>query len=227
MKPLRFIHIPKNARSSIEEAGRALGLQWGKYDRALRRSILSSTDAQRDQKALQHLPWTDIPAQLCERFVTESDWFAVVRDPQQRVVSEFFGRFCNLRDRHPQRMNATIRKNMVLLLLGRANNIKGGQGHWLPQAHFTHPGGRRVVRYLLAYKHLQEEWQLMLEAIGQAPLQIDHLQPDAKSGTPAQRPRLDMINRLLVRLVYREDYRLLREHWQRNLPRLDDVSRGQ
>lgn len=36
-----------------------------------------------------------------------------------------------------------------------------------------------------------------------------------------------MINRLLVRLVYREDYRLLREHWQRNLPRLDDVRRGQ
>lgn len=84
-----------------------------------------------------------------------------------------------------------------------------------------------MVRYLLAYKHLQEEWQLMLEAIGQAPLQIDHVQPDTKSGTPAQRPRLDMINRLLVRLVYRQDYRLLREHRQRNLPRLDDVSRGQ
>ena len=31
-KELKFIHIPKNAGTSIEELGKKLNLKWGKYD---------------------------------------------------------------------------------------------------------------------------------------------------------------------------------------------------
>lgn len=226
MKPLRFIHIPKNAGTAIEAAGEALHCRWGVKDKALFASIRQHTKGFEAFPALHHLPWGKIPERLCEQFVAEADWFAVVRDPQERVVSEYFCRFGNWGNRRPERMNAVIRKNLVLMLRGQAKDINGGPGHWLPQADFTHPGGRRVARYVLAYRHLQEEWQLMMQSRGHNPPPIPRVQPAPDAGTPAQRPQLDPLNRLLVRLAYRRDYRLLREHWERNIPRLDDVPQG-
>lgn len=223
MKPLRFIHIPKNAGTAIEAAGEAMGHQWGAKDQALWDDLLFSDERLKAHHAIQHLPWTVISEKPRNQLLRKADWFAVVRHPQERVVSEFFCRFGNWGDRRPERMNAVIRKNLVLLICGRANDIKGGPGHWLPQADFTHPGGRRVARYVLAFSHLQEEWQLMMQSRGQNPPPIPHVQPAPDAGKTAQRPQLDALNRLLVRLAYRRDYRLLREHWERNIPRLDDV----
>jgi hypothetical protein len=220
-RPLRFIHITKTAGTAIEHAGKELGMKWGAADKDLQKEIMQRT--RKDPSfPFHHHPWGDLPEAIVSEWLREADWFAVVRDPVDRVRSECFCRFGNhTANRKPENMNRVIRRFLILLIRGKAEQLPAGPGHWLPQSLFTHRGGRRVVRHILSFRQLEAEWWLLLKAHGLPEISLPHKRP-GNVERPEVLPKVDLLNRLLIRWVYRDDYRLLKRHWSRRQPALDD-----
>jgi len=75
-KPLKFIHIAKNAGMSIEAIGKEHGLQWGGKDPEYR--IPGSS------RSAPHL----VPSLLSPDYLSKYDFFMVVRNPYKRVLSQ-------------------------------------------------------------------------------------------------------------------------------------------
>lgn len=220
-RPLRFIHITKTAGTAIELAGKELGMQWGALDHSLRKDIFQAT-GKGGPFPFHHYPWDNLSEEIVSEWVRNADWFAVVRDPVDRVRSEYFCRFGNhLGDRKPEHMNRIVRRFLIQIILGKAEQLPAGPGHWLPMTRFTHPSGRRVVRHILSFRHLEAEWRLLIESRGLPATPLLHKLPSDVE-RPEVLPEVDLLNRLLIRWVYRDDYRLLKRHWSRQNPALDD-----
>lgn len=73
MKPLKFIHITKTAGSSIENLGIKNNIEWGKFHI--------------EYGSRWHTPFLWIKNyELKQKY----DWFTVVRNPYDRLLSEFY-----------------------------------------------------------------------------------------------------------------------------------------
>jgi len=80
---LTFIHIPKNAGSAVEEAGAKFGYHWGMHADFSRVHMRDGFECHR-----YHVP----PALLEQSIkfdTTNERSFAIVRNPYQRVLSEY------------------------------------------------------------------------------------------------------------------------------------------
>lgn len=71
MKELKFIHITKCAGSTIEELGRENGILWGRYHKEYRW-------------------WHEFFPDKDKNLKNKYDWFMVVRNPYDRIISEFY-----------------------------------------------------------------------------------------------------------------------------------------
>lgn len=71
IKELKFIHITKCAGSSIEEVGRDNKIWWGKYNK-------------------EYGPWHELFPKKSKKLKDKYDWFMVVRDPYERILSEYY-----------------------------------------------------------------------------------------------------------------------------------------
>jgi len=71
IKELKFIHITKCAGSSIEEIGRDNKLWWGKYNK-------------------EYGPWHELFSNKSKQLKDTYDWFMVVRNPYDRILSEYY-----------------------------------------------------------------------------------------------------------------------------------------
>jgi len=75
-KPLKFIHIAKNAGMSIEAIGKEHGLKWGGLDPDYKETGKT--------RYSPHL----IPSLLSPDYLAKNDFFIVVRNPYKRVLSQ-------------------------------------------------------------------------------------------------------------------------------------------
>ena len=225
IRTIHFLHIPKTGGTSMVETARQMQRgNWGRYDGELigvLRPVSNRRFGIRPNLPIQHTPtrWLD-PLQWNEwrngRLV-----FAVVRDPVDRMQSEFFCRYGNLGNRSPGKMNAVILRNQIWLALGLTKFLDAGPGHWLPQSWFLFANdGRPLVDVLICHNWLQVELDLMFRAENQLPMPLRR-----ENVGPSDRPAVWRINRMLARWVYREDYRKLRGHWSRMAPALTRLPR--
>lgn len=70
-KPLKFIHITKTAGTTIEKIGEEAGIQWGKNH---------------GEYGQWHRFFDRVPQEVKRKY----DWFMVVRNPYDRIISEFY-----------------------------------------------------------------------------------------------------------------------------------------
>jgi hypothetical protein len=77
-KPLKFIHVAKNAGSSIEQIGKEHGLLWGVHDPEY------IGDGKQMTLMSRHL----IPSKLSPDYLSKYDFFMVVRNPYTRALSQ-------------------------------------------------------------------------------------------------------------------------------------------
>lgn len=77
-KELKFIHITKTGGTAIEDWAKAHGLRWGRFHSEYR--------APGRPGSPWHHPFPKLPSSLRHRY----DWFMVVRDPVERIVSEYY-----------------------------------------------------------------------------------------------------------------------------------------
>lgn len=117
-KPLKFMHITKTAGTTIEALGRKYNLSWGYYH--------TTTEP-------EYGFWHDLPQTKPPDVLRKYDWFTVVRNPFERVVSEFW---CKWGGRGRPRI--VTRESFNTFLRDRirkhAHDLRGG--HYIVQSHY-------------------------------------------------------------------------------------------
>ena len=169
---LKFIHISKTAGSYIENIGHNVNLQWGSYDK---------------EYGYFHRTLSRMP----ERVRAKYDWFMVVRNPYERVVSEFnwFHResveknrrpgpryfvheFVNSRNRaafktmyHPLHANDTTLFNRAIRHLIAQRS--GDGDHFTEQFLYLSPCLSGVCKiHVLRYENIGREFEALMEQYG-------------------------------------------------------------
>lgn len=77
-KELKFIHITKCAGTSIENAGNKHGIKWGRWH--------EEYYTKKTARSFWHICFSLID----ESVVMKYDWFMVVRNPYDRILSEYY-----------------------------------------------------------------------------------------------------------------------------------------
>jgi len=71
MRELKFIHITKCAGTTIEDLGKDHGKRWGRYHK-------------------EYGWWHEIFSKKSQNLKDKYDWFMVVRNPYDRILSEYY-----------------------------------------------------------------------------------------------------------------------------------------
>lgn len=141
-KPLKFMHITKTGGSSIEQLGVALNMSWGIHH--------SSSDK-------TYGFWHEIPSRKKASLLRQYDWFTVVRNPYDRIVSEFwcqYGGAGRPTQVNPSNFNAFIMEQI------KSKGNEELKGHYTPQYKYLSvlnigPG---VVLRVLRFEKLQSDF---------------------------------------------------------------------
>lgn len=139
MKELKFIHITKNAGSSIEEIGRKHKLLWGMYHH-------------------EYDLWHEYFINKSFELKTKYDWFMIVRNPYDRILSEFY---CNHKGFRVNNMNfSNTKQGFNDYLIYRINNRELRGDHYAEQHKYLDTSS---VIHILKYENLKNEFdQLMI-----------------------------------------------------------------
>lgn len=139
-KELKFIHITKTAGSAIETAGIACDIKWGKHHK---------------EYGHWHEFFTNKPIELKIKY----DWFVVVRNPYDRILSEYYSRYGGIGD-----VNIDHTKNEMNLYLiekiNNRNNWSKSKGHYLEQ--FKYIDNITVIN-ILKFENLEKEFYELMK----------------------------------------------------------------
>lgn len=144
MNKLKFLHIPKNAGSSIEYAAKSKGIKWGKFDKTLK-----------GNKARRwHTPQT----------IKGYDMFCVVRNPWDRIISQFYHKN-SVGSYAPLKLNKWLQRVISAL----KNKRHTQDNHLLPQNFFV-----KHSVYVLCFDRIQGDLDMLLEMYSLPPMELGH-----------------------------------------------------
>jgi len=197
---IHFIHITKNAGTSIEQTLKQIGVEVGQFDRSFEKANV----------AHWHLPLSERSTEEIKVLENEES-FAVIRNPMNRVISEYNCKWGNpiAQSQDKRVINYVVIKN-ILEIVGLLSK-SGATGHWIPQWEFIFLNNKRIIGNLLIFENLEQDWYDFAIMRG-LPHRLIHKNAGSKLASKAD---LFMVTKLLIRIVYRRDYRLWK--WQKKL----------
>jgi hypothetical protein len=151
MKELKFIHITKCGGSSIEDIGKDNNIYWGKYDNLYKD---------------YNLNYHDYPSKFPLHIQEKYDWFMIVRDPYDRILSEYYcnwggiGEFNNL-VKHSKNQFNTYLINKIKNRNNNNNNTRDGF-HYLPQFSYLLNNKNNNV-HILKIENLEKDFKELTE----------------------------------------------------------------
>ena len=155
---LKFIHIPKNAGTSIENSAKTKNILWGfkEWTKLNTNNVWKSNKPWFNLNKKKHIknnsschPWHKIPDNLKE-FYKDDELFCVVRNPYSKIVSSY--NYANGKGANKKHLNEFIKNK-----LEDFDKNKYWNGcHILPQHYYTH--GKIKCNHILRYENLDKEY---------------------------------------------------------------------
>jgi len=152
MKELKFIHITKTAGTTIENDGKSIGIDWGRFH-------------------TEYGWWHKVANRIDQDVLDKYDWFIVVRNPYDRVISEVHcfwnhGFSRNPMEKSKKNYNEFIKKTMEYMLSNGATQYGNPEGdHWDRQ-HMYYTKGCNIVRFenlVEDFSKLMSKYNIALE----------------------------------------------------------------
>jgi hypothetical protein len=142
-KELKFIHITKTAGTSIEDSAHKNGIYWGRFHK--------------EYADMWHRPFIEIDNKVKQKY----DWFTIVRNPYERIISEFYCKWVapykNQNTFSQAEFNDITQKN---ILKSKTNPIALGF-HYVPQYQYI---DNRHKIHVLKFEELPNNFhKLMLK----------------------------------------------------------------
>ncbi len=144
MKSLKFIHITKTAGTSIEDIGKRHRINWGRFDS--------------EYKTARGLKYHDyfINVNIITR--QKYDWFTVVRNPYDRILSEYY---CKWGGIGLQQDKKKTKLEMNNYLISRIKNMqqKNYGEHYSPQYLYLDDSTKI---HILKFENLENEFNTLM-----------------------------------------------------------------
>lgn len=137
---MQFVHIAKNAGTSVEDLGVKHGCKWGRFD-----DRLKAGNADRKHHCSV---WHDPTVKY------EKDTFCIVRDPVERIVSEY-----KYRDKVYNESKGCDRDEMNKWIVESLTKYEGGNTgihdcHLIPQSKFL-----QVCNHVYDFENLSDDFE--------------------------------------------------------------------
>ena len=150
MKELKFIHITKTGGTSIEDIGNAHGKKWGRFH--------SEYKAKDRRNCRWNDRWHDKFILLPDNLKLKYDWFVIIRNPYERIISEYYCRWGgwgikNKLKSSKEKFNDNIKKKIL-------KNHKKMSSHWVPQHFYI---DLNVKIHIIKYENLTEEFNELMK----------------------------------------------------------------
>ena len=135
-KTLKFIHITKCAGTSIEKAGHQNGLLWGKFHK-------------------EYGFWHKTLLNVNKEIINKYDWFMVVRNPYDRILSEYYCKWGGIGK--TQIIHTKIEMNKYLIDKINKRDISGK--HYTEQYRYLYPN-KKI--HILKFENLDEDFNNLM-----------------------------------------------------------------
>lgn len=178
MKPLKFIHITKTGGTSIENTGNNSNIQWGRFHK-------------------EYGWWHEYFPKKSKILKDKYDWFTVVRNPYDRIVSEFYCKFTKIK--YKQTKDKKTFNNLIQDKIRYRSNTGD---HWSEQYKYI---DSKYNIHIIKYENLVVEFnELMIKYNYKIELnQHDNQSKKYFSTNDLSRDTLDLINN-----IYNKDFEL-------------------
>lgn len=217
---LEFVHIPKNAGTSIENAANKVGIKWGFKQWTKQGADLNNHGFNlfkmpgnwiNSKYNVQHLPkkkintncfpWHEIPDNMTKEIYSDRvKTFCVVRDPYTKIVSAY--KYWRGKTANPTDLNNFISERLTDFDK-YPEKIWWNSGHILPQNLYTH--GRRKCDYILRFENLDAEFDDLMKKFN---IQGIKLEKNNKSAKSVSSKDLSEQSKVLIQQAYKKDFEL-------------------
>ena len=241
---LEFVHIPKTGGTAIESIASHANITWSichfgiaKYMAINSNNLVhcGPDDLKHNWPKIpkfNHCPWWHVPPAYIEAFFPEhnpyagADLFAVVRNPYDRIISEYYypaqdvakenikDSKANNVEHFNQKLNQKLSKFLSGMRRGDlssripGNNVYfSGSGHMIPQHDFIYDDKhRRIVEHVLRFENLQENFAGLMAKYDLA-IRLPERKFRHSVGKELSVHNLTKENILLIETIYWDDFR--------------------
>jgi Sulfotransferase family len=145
MKPLKLIHITKTAGTSIEDIGKKHGINWGRYD----------TEYKTPRGIKYHDYFTNVDKNIQNKY----DWFMVVRNPYDRILSEYYCKYGGIGLRTNKNTSVIEMNRYIINKIDSMKQRKYGD-HYSPQ-HLYLDTSKNI--HILKFENLEKEFNELMK----------------------------------------------------------------